>query len=170
MRRFDKDADAVIQSIKFEMKNVVGDDRRRIDHPLGVLEYAETIRLAGGGSAIVVRAAPLLHDIGIYEAERKHGSAAGHYQETEGPPIARSILKGLGLSSEDADRICRIVGSHHSCGHSYTLEFRIIWDADWLTSIPDEHSDKPRDELADFTRRVLRTPRGKKLAEALGLN
>ncbi len=163
----DNNDKAIIDSIEAEMKKLFGEDHRRIDHALSVLEYAETIRLTEGGSAIVVRAAALLHDIGIHEAERKHGSAAGRYQEIEGPPIARSILKGLGLSSEDVEHICRIVGSHHSGGDIDTLEFRIIWDADWLVNIPDEHSDKSREELADLIRRVFRTPRGKKLAQAL---
>ncbi len=51
---------AVIDSIKAKMKNLFGDDRGRIDHALGVLEYAETIRLVEGGSTVVVRAAALL--------------------------------------------------------------------------------------------------------------
>ena len=56
----DNNGQAVIDSIKAEMKNVFGEDHRRIDHTLSVLEYAEEIRLAEGGSAIVVRAAALL--------------------------------------------------------------------------------------------------------------
>ena len=48
----------------------------------------------------VVRAAAVLHDIGIREAERKHGSSAGKYQEVEGPPIARRILEKLSVDPE----------------------------------------------------------------------
>ncbi len=69
---------AIIDSIKAQMKNVFGDDRRRINHALSVLEYAETIRLPEGGSAIVVGAAALLHDIGIQETERKHRCSSRH--------------------------------------------------------------------------------------------
>jgi HD superfamily phosphodiesterase len=76
-----------------EKKKVFGTDKRRIEHALTVLDYAERIRTVGGGDALVVRAAAILHDIGIHEAERKYGSSAGKYQQIEGPPIAEKILR-----------------------------------------------------------------------------
>ena len=42
-----------------------------------------------GGDPRIVVAAAVLHDIGIQEAERKHGSSGPQGQELEGPPIAR---------------------------------------------------------------------------------
>jgi len=36
--------------------------------------------------------ASILHDVGIKAAEEKHGSSAGHFQELEGPEIARKIF------------------------------------------------------------------------------
>ncbi|MDA3930432.1 MAG: hypothetical protein PF541_15900 [Prolixibacteraceae bacterium] len=41
---------------------------------------------------IVVDLASILHDIGIKEAELKYNSCNGHYQEIEGPPVARPLL------------------------------------------------------------------------------
>ena len=74
------------------MRNVLGTDQRRISHALSVLENAETIVEAAGGDLLVVRAAALLHDIGIHSAELKHGSSAGRCQELEGPPIAPCVI------------------------------------------------------------------------------
>src|ERR1035437_264125 len=82
------------------MKGVFGDDIRRIEHALRVLGFAEAILAQEPGcpgSREVVIAAAILHDIGIHQAEVKHGSAAGRYQEIEGPPIARGILERLGF-------------------------------------------------------------------------
>lgn len=147
-----------------EMQTFFGDDRRRIDHALQVLQFAESIHAVEGGDLLTVTAAAVLHDIGIHEAERKHGSAAGHFQEIEGPPMAQAILQNLGIAAETIDHVCRIVGSHHSGRDIYTLEFRVIWDADWLVNIPDEHAEKSREQLQKLVDRVFRTNEGRRLA------
>ena len=123
-----RETEDVAGALIAEMKKVFGADERRIRHALGVLDYAERILAREGGDPLVVKAAAILHDIGIHEAERKHGSAGGKYQEMEGPPIAREILERVGVDAERAEHVCRIVGSHHSGGID-TPEFRVIWDA-----------------------------------------
>ncbi len=147
------------------MKIIFGDDRRRIDHALAVLGFAEAILDVEGGDPLTIKAAAILHDIGIPEAERKHGSAAGRFQEIEGPPIARSIMQELGIDEPTIDHVCRIVGSHHSAGGIDTLEFRIIWDADWLVNIPEEHAEMDKVKLRQLAGRVFRTKEGRRLAE-----
>ncbi len=127
---------ALADQLTAAMKAQFGDDRRRIDHALRVLASAEEIIRTEAGDPRVVFAAAILHDIGIQEAERRHGSAAGTYQELEGPPIARRIMTGLGVDGATIEHVCRIVGSHHSAGDIDTPEFRIVWDADWLVNIP----------------------------------
>jgi hypothetical protein len=150
------------------MKQEFGTDIKRINHALKVLQTAEDILEKEKADPIVVVAAALLHDIGIQEAERKHGSSAGKYQELEGPPIARRILEALdvkpALGPERIDHVCRIVGAHHSASNIDTPEFRIIWDADWFVNIPDEKSGKSTDELRVFINKVFRTEPGKALA------
>lgn len=150
-----------------EMRGVFGADARRIDHALAVLGYAERILAAegaaeGGADAETVTAAAILHDIGILEAERKHGSSAGHWQELEGPPIARVILERQGLPEEKLAHVCRIVGAHHSARGIDTPEFRIVWDADWLVNLPEL---RPEAEARQATAaQVMKTAAGAKLA------
>lgn len=156
-------SDALIE----ELKGLFGEDQLRIRHALQVLDYAERILDAEGGDPLVVRAAAILHDIGIQEAERKHGSPAGNYQEVEGPPIARQILEKLAVTPEQTDHICRIVGSHHSARDIDTPEFRIIWDADWLVNLPEECSDSSAGELQSRIERIFRTGTGRSLARGL---
>ena len=151
-----------------EMKKEFGTDFKRINHALKVLQAAEDILEKEEADSIVVVAAALLHDIGIQEAERKHDSSAGKYQELEGPPIARRILEALdvkpALDLERIGHVCRIVGSHHSASDIDTPEFRIIWDADWFVNIPDEKSGKSQEELRAFINKVFRTGAGKAIA------
>lgn len=127
-------ADKIIGAMKQEF----GDDKKRIAHALSVLgESRELIKKIGGDPRVVI-AASVLHDIGIQEAERKHGSSAPRYQELEGPPIARRILEEMEFDSEAIDHVCRIVGSHHTGGDIDTPEFRVVWDADLLVNLIED--------------------------------
>jgi len=133
------EAASLCQRITERMKQCFGEDAKRIAHAMKVLKEAEAILTTEpGASGLVVRGAAILHDIGIHEAERKHGSTAGHLQELEGPPIARKILQDLKVPNDDIEHICRIIANHHSAKDIDTLEFKILWDADWLVNIPDE--------------------------------
>ena len=152
-------AKAVIEA----MKEVFGDDRRRIAHALEVLGHAEDILAEEGGDPLVVQAAAILHDIGIREAERKHGSAAPKYQELEGPPIARRILERLGVDAPRIEHVVRIVGSHHTAGDLDTDEFRIVWDADRLANWAEECPADPAGRRA-FVEKAFRTEAGRRLA------
>ena len=95
-----------------------------------MLKYAEQIQAAEGGDPLVVKAAAILHDIGILQAEQKHGSSAGKYQEAEGPGIAKDILGKHDVAEGLIEHICKIIANHHSDKDIDTPEFRIVWDAD----------------------------------------
>jgi hypothetical protein len=148
------------------MKTVFGPDARRIEHALKVLDFAEALLAREPGCREVVVAAAILHDIGIRQAELKHGSAAGGYQEIEGPPIAREILEKLEFEEAVIDHVCRIIANHHSARDIDTPEFRILWDADWLVNIPDEHPHAARPELERLIGRVFRTAAGRDMARS----
>ncbi len=149
------------------MKDLFGDDPRRIDHALNVLRHAQEIHSEEGGSELVAEAAAILHDIGIHEAERKHGSPGGRYQEIEGPPIARRIMTELEIAEPDIDHVCRIIANHHSDRDIDTLEFRIIWDADWLVNLPDVHASASQEKLETLIGKIFKTETGKRNAHQL---
>ncbi|MBN2713878.1 MAG: HD domain-containing protein [Planctomycetes bacterium] len=143
------------------MKGIFGEDTRRINHALNVLSNAEAINSKENGDEITVITAAILHDIGIQEAERKHGSSAGNYQEIEGPPIARRILSNLDIPDETVEHICRIIGSHHSANDIDTIEFRVIWDSDWIVNIPDEFPDYGREKTEELIGKIMKTCSGR---------
>ncbi len=119
---------------------------------------------------MVVLGAAYLHDIGIHEAEKKYGSTSGHYQEMEGPAIAREILERLDVQKETIEEICDIIGHHHSPRERETLNFQILYEVDWLVNIEEEGFSKDRERLEKMIEKVFRTVTGKKLAEKLYLS
>ena len=152
-----------------QMKSIFGSDEKRINHALNVLNYAEQIQFTEGGDIPIVTASAILHDIGIHKAENKHGSSAGKYQEIEGPPIAADILKNYNLEQDTIDKICMIIANHHSAKDTRindTVEFKIIWDADWLVNIPDEYPNLKHDKLSEIIYKVFKTEKGRQLAMA----
>jgi len=161
---------AVKDKLIGEIERIFGDDYKRIEHALAVLNYADRIQAVEGGDPLVVRAAAVLHDIGIQEAERKHGSAAGKYQEIEGPPIAREILNKYDIDPQAVEHICKIIANHHSAKDIDTTEFRIIWDADWLVNIPTDFQDAGQEKLKDIIEKTFKTDMGHEIAVKSFLN
>src|SRR5512146_3337179 len=116
--------DQRIATIQAAMEEYFGTDRRRIDHAQRVTDFARRLLLHEPGDRELVLTTALLHDIGIPEAERKHGSAAGHLQEIEGPPVAREILLTLGYDEPFIAEVCTIIASHHSPEEVDSANFR----------------------------------------------
>lgn len=161
----------LVQNLIGEMEHYFGADMRRRQHALSVLDFARQINREEGGNSLVVEAAAILHDIGIHEAERKYGSAAGHYQELEGPAIATEIMERYPeISASVSDHVCRIIANHHSAKDITTIEFWVLWDADWLVNIPEEIGLEDRVGLRQRIARIFRTRTGLMLAEKLYLS
>lgn len=151
-------------SISAEMKKLFGDDTKRIDHAFSVLGYAGQILRDEPGDEAVVVAAALLHDIGIHEAERKHNSNAGRYQEIEGPPIAEEILSRLGADADFIAEVCDIVGHHHSPRKQETANFKILFDADTIVNLRDDTPASGKPIPREKLERILFTPAALKVA------
>jgi hypothetical protein len=162
------DTVALTEQLLAAVRRQFGSDEKRIAHAGQVLEHARTIHAAEPGDDAVVIAAALLHDIGIQEAERKHSSCAGVYQELEGPPIAKGILEEIGFDPERTEHICRIVAGHHTGrGGIDTPEFRILWDADWMVNFPEVFGKLTTEQRMSRIEKMFRTETGKKMAKAL---
>lgn len=156
----------VIKSKLFEeLEGYFGEDKKRIAHAKKVTGWVERLLQAEEGDWRIVMPAGVLHDVGIKQAELKYNSSAGHYQEKEGPPIARDILLKLGLQKEDIGQICEIIAHHHSPGKINTQNFKILYDADWLVNLKDIKDIKSKDGLRKFIDKTFLTETGKKLAK-----
>ena len=152
--------DRLVEAVKGEL----GDDAERVTLSLLVLDRAQDLLRWEEGDPRVVLAAALLHDIGARQAERKHGSSEGRYQEAEGSPIAVRILEEVGMDDATVEHVRRIVGSHHSAGDIDTPEFRIVWDADRLEEAPEGFAHCGAARLRGIIDRVFRTEAGRRQA------
>ncbi|MBW8036140.1 MAG: HD domain-containing protein [Planctomycetes bacterium] len=152
------------------MKGVFGDDQRRIDHAMAVLDYAEQIGASIDADSVVVSAAAILHDIGIKKSEELYGSSSAKYQEIEGPPVAREILERLELSPEKIDHVCGIIANHHTAKDAEVVEtdeFKAIWDGDWLVNLCDVFPDAGKSKLERIVDEKFRTEKGRQLAKKI---
>ena len=158
--------DLLKDRVAIEMKRYFGRDFKRIGHAADVARYAEQIVKEEKGNPAVVLCAAYLHDIGIHEAERKYHSTAARYQQREGPPIAREILTKLGARGDIVDEVCDIIAHHHQPRDKETLNFKILYDADFIVNLKEGLKDKETDKerLSKIVEKTLLTDTGKRLA------
>ncbi len=151
----------MIATIAERMIRYNGTDIRRIEHALKVTAYAGLIaRLEGLEPALIERItiAALLHDIGIHEAEAKHGSADGRFQELEGPAVAAELMADLGMVQPEQERICFLVGHHHTLCAIDGIDFQILVEADYLVNASEDEFSA--NALCSVRKKVFRTESG----------
>lgn len=158
-----------IQLIK-ELEDYFGEDIKRINHAKKVMHFAEELLKLENGDWHIVIPASILHDVGIKASEQKYGSSAGHYQEKEGPAVARKILLKAGFNNKDIDEICEIIRYHHSPGNINTKNFKTLYDADLLVNLKDEAGVKDKAELEKMINKVFLTDVGKQIAKKIYLS
>jgi len=157
------------QKLIGELEEYFGKDKKRINHAKKVTNYAEELLKEEGGDWHIVIPASILHDVGIKIAEEKYGSSSGNYQEKESPPIAKKILLKYGLGKETIDEICTIIANHHTPGKVDTLNFKILYDSDWLVNLKDETDINDPKKLGSLIDRIFLTKTGKKKAKEVYL-
>jgi HD-GYP domain-containing protein (c-di-GMP phosphodiesterase class II) len=150
-----------------EMKNVFSSVPYGIDHTLKVLENARQIIKAeklNWQSAVIVELAAVLHDIGAVEAQRKHGSMEGRFQEQESPAIALNMMKKCDYEQSVIDRVCFIIAHHHTPEKIDGMDFQILWEADLIENMQVMEVIKDSGALKPFISDNFKTDSGKDLA------
>lgn len=117
------------------MTDYFGDDERRIDHALRVLQHADGISAERGDcDPEIMTAAALLHDVGIKVSEEKLGYNNGRTQEEYGPPAAEELLRSVGFSAEKLDTVKDIIGNHHTRSRFDYPELEVLKEADRIVN------------------------------------
>ncbi len=151
-----------------EMIEIFGNDKKRIDHAVKVYGYANAIaelEAVEPRTGEIIAISAILHDIGIKECERKYNNSAWKCQEMEGPPVARNILEKLQINEEIIERICFIIGHHHSFEHIDGMDFQVLVEADFIVNAPEKGMDK--NTVIDFVNKHFKTESGKKIIEKM---
>lgn len=144
-------------------------DPMRIHHFLKVYSFASVIgRLEGLDEAALstLETAAIVHDIGIHRSEQLYGSSAGTYQEKEGPAEARRLLESLGgYTEEQIQRVCFLVGHHHTYTHIDGIDYQILVEADFLVNIYEDHL--AAEAVAHVRKNIFKTAAGLSLLDDL---
>ena len=157
-------------ALLLKMADTFKGDPKRVGHALKVYGFA---RMIAGGEKLTeserktLFCAAILHDIGIHEAERKHGSSAGNYQEMEGPAVAGGLMEGLSLKEQERERILFLIGNHHSYHKIDAPDFQVLAEADFLVNIYEEEMCK--DTVKSIKNKIFKTKTGLKLVNELYL-
>lgn len=152
-----------------EMKTIFKDVPYGIDHTMAVLKDAEAIMDGEGIKEVdheLISFVAILHDIGAVEAQRKYGSMDAEYQEKEGPVIARRILENIGYDPKLIERICFIIGHHHTPSRIDGIDFQIQWEADVLANLEYMEIKNHKDRLREYIEQNFKTSTGKSMALA----
>ncbi len=153
---------ASMSQLTMAMITLYSGDPKRIQHFMKVYAFAKMIAEEediGVKQREIIEAAALVHDIGIHAAEKKHHSAAGEFQEIEGPPIARAMLMALEFKPSVVNRVCELVGHHHTYSDIDDVDLQILMEADFLVNAYEEGLSKRN--IKAFRDKVFRTETGK---------
>ena len=139
-------------------------DPKRIQHFTKVHSYARLIGIGeelDDASLFILEAAAYTHDIGIRVAEEKYGRCDGKLQEQEGPIIAQKMLSQLGFENYIVERICFLIGHHHTYDNIDGLDYQILIEADFLVNLYED--DAGNRAIDKAYKRIFKTETGKKI-------
>ena len=151
----------MIQNILNEMIKYDTGDVLRIQHFIKVYSFAHMIGELEGMSdeeLEILDIASILHDIGIHPAEKKYGNCMGKYQEELGPDEARKLLSSFDLNDKVVDRVCFLIGHHHTYDQVDGLDYQILLEADFLVNSFEDGLNK--DAVIIFRDKVFKTKTG----------
>ncbi len=137
-------------------------DPRRIQHFVKVHDLARTIGVLEGldsDTLYVLEAAASVHDIGIHMCEMKYGRCDGKLQEQEGPDLAKDMLTALGFEESVTERVCWLVGHHHTYRHIRSWDHQILVEADFLVNLYEEGASQ--EEIRSVYENVFVSETGK---------
>lgn len=154
----------MISSLIDEMIAYDKGDPRRIQHFMKVHDFARTIGQLEGldeQTLYILESAAVVHDIGIHVCEEKYGSCEGKLQEKEGPAIAKELLERLGYEQEVINRICYLVGHHHTYTNIDGIDYQILVEADFLVNMYEDGVSP--DAVRKAYQNIFKTESGRKI-------
>lgn len=131
----------MLNKLTTEMIKYYKNDPKRINHFLKVFAYSKFIGLnenLDDKTQYILETAALVHDIGIKISEQKYNSSSGKYQEIEGPAIAEEMLLNLGYDRDTIERVCYLVGHHHTYNAIDGMDYQILVEADFLVNLYED--------------------------------
>ena len=142
---------------------------KRIQHTTKVHAYASMIGKCEGldeETQFILESAALVHDIGIRASEKKYGHQSGKLQEQEGPAVARELLMRLGgFTDQQIERICWLVGHHHTYHVCEDLDYQILIEADFLVNLYEDNESP--NAIRAVGKNIFHTQSGTRMFETM---
>lgn len=141
-------------------------DKKRINHFIKVHSYAKCIgelERISKDELFILEIASIVHDIGIKNSELKYNSSAGKYQEIEGVPEAKKLLQSLNFDTSIIDRVCYLVGHHHTYDNIQGLDYQILVEADFLVNLFEDNNSI--ESIKNVKSKIFKTKTGILLLE-----
>jgi len=151
-----------------EMIHFYNGSHHDICHFLKVYAYARTIGLQENlpeSRQQALEAAAVLHDIACPLCREKYGKADAAHQEQEGPALAAVLLEKVGADTRLKNRVCYLVGHHHTHTFVDALDHRILLEADFLVNAHEGGLDKAA--VRAGAARLFRTDAGLRLLKSM---
>lgn len=161
----------ILNNLISEMIEYEKGNPRRVQHFLKVHAFAKIIAEQEGldeRTQDTLEIAAVLHDIGIKPSVKKYGSSAGNYQEIEGPPVARALLKKYNVSDEIMERVSFLIANHHTYGSIQAIDYQVLIEADFLVNVYED-SMKPS-QIESIRDRLFKTKTGVHILETMFLS
>jgi HD superfamily phosphodiesterase len=143
---------------------------QRVQHFLKVYDFAKNIgelEKLEEHTQFILETTAIVHDIGIKPSLKKYNSSAGPHQEAEGPVVAHALLQKLGFEQPVIDRVCYLVGHHHSYADINGLDYQILVEADFLVNFFEEALSA--EAIQNVYAKIFVTEAGKKMCRAMYL-
>lgn len=152
----------LIEELILKMVEFDKGDPKRIQHFMKVYEFAHIIGVKENideNTLFILDIASIMHDIGIHPAEVKYGSANGKLQEQEGPAYAGEMLAEFHeINPEQIERVCYLIGHHHTYENVDGIDYRILLEADFLVNALEDTLN--RDAIIQFRDKIFETQTG----------
>lgn len=158
----------MLNTLFMEMIKYYEGDAKRIQHFVKVHAFAKLIgerEQVDEETMEILEAAAYVHDIGIKPAESKYGSCNGKLQEQEGPAAAKEMLDRLGFEEKLVERVCYLVGHHHTYTGIEGIDYQILVEADFLVNLYEDGLG--RDTAVSVWEKIFRTETGKQICKTM---
>ena len=132
-----------------------------ICHFMKVWAYAKTIgelENLDAKTQQILEYAAIVHDIACPGLRKIHGNAPHPLQEKYGALQAREFYQGSGFDPAMLDRICYLVGHHHTYNGADGMDYQILLEADFLVNAAEQ--EKYLRSAQQFMENVFQTNTG----------
>lgn len=146
-------------------------DAKRIQHFIKVYNFASLLgrmEQLDEETLFILETTAIVHDIGIRICEQKYGICDGKHQELEGPDEAKKLLQSTGnYTPEEIERICWLVGHHHTYTNIKGIDYQLLVEADFLVNIYED--EFTNEMICNVKDRIFKTKSGIRYLEDMYL-